>query len=244
MLRHAVLCTLILGSQATAIHAWQEQANTRIYVALYNIKYSDIPQWVASYNAVDVPILDALVADGTINAYNMLMHHTGGEYTIRQGLIGDDDTNFDAAWEDYLSRVTAASPAANEQRGRMILAHADEIWDLNVTNLPPEGATTQYAYEIFFQVSFADMERWNGLWADDLLPVLDQSMRDGLLQGYVVQGHNTGGPFNWKVLLLYDEWDDFDELEAGFFGAAPLDHPLWTIPMAHRDELWQALPVM
>lgn len=36
------------------------------------------------------------------------------------------------------------------------------------------------------------MERWNELWAKDLLPVMEHAMADGLLQGYGVEGHSTG----------------------------------------------------
>ena len=84
--------------------------------------------------------------------------------------------------------------------------------------------------------------RWNQIWAETLLPVADQAIADGMLQGYVVEGHNTGGRYNWKIVWLYDEWDNLDELEAAIFAAAPLDHPMWEMFSAHRDEIWQALP--
>ena len=33
----------------------------------------------------------------------------------------------------------------------------------------------------------------------------DKAIADGLIQGYVVEGHNTGGRFNWKIVWLYDD---------------------------------------
>ncbi len=241
MLRRSLLSALLLGLATQGVIAQQDQVGTRIYVALYNIKYSDIPEWTAYYYDVSVPVLEGMVADGAITAFNMRMHHTGGEYTIRQGLVGNDDTDFDAAWEAYLGGLGQADATAFRRVNRMILAHTDEIWNLDISNIP-NGADTQYAYEAHFQVNFADLDRWNELWAESLLPAMDQAMVDGLLQGYVVEGHNTGGPFNWKFLALYDEWDNFDEIEAAVFGAAPLDHPIWSMFTAHKDELWQALP--
>ena len=241
MLRRLLLSALLVGLTAPGMVAQQAQVGTRVYVALFNVKYSDIPQWTADYNEVGVPILEALVAEGAVTTFNMRMHHTGGEYTFRQALVGDDDTNYDAVWEAYLDRFAEANPAAFDRTNRMILAHADEIWTIDASRLPTAGQT-QYTYEAQFQINFADLERWNELWTQDLVPVADQAMADGLLQGYVVEGHNTGGPFNWKILFLYDEWDDLNEIEAAIFEAAPLDHPLWSIPTAHKDELWQALP--
>jgi len=58
----------------------------------------------------------------------------------------------------------------------------------------------------------------------------------------VVQSHNTGGDYNWKMLSLVDQWDMIDDLQEVAFGAAPLDHPFWKMFTAHRDELWEALP--
>ena len=98
MLRRLFLAVLLLAVTAP-IAAAQDPVGTRIYVALYNIHYGDIPQWTADYREHFAPILEELVSEGALTAYNMRMHHTGGEYTIRQGLVGDDDTNFEAVWE-------------------------------------------------------------------------------------------------------------------------------------------------
>ena len=240
MLRRLLLAVLLLAVISPTTAA-QDPVGTRIYIALYNIHYGDIPQWTADYREHFAPILEELVSEGALTAFNMRMHHTGGEYTIRQGLIGDDDTNFEAVWDAYLSRSAERSPIASERASRMILAHTDEVWNLDISNIPT-GAETQYTYEAHFQVNFADLERWNAIWAERLLPAMDQAMEDGILQGYVIEGHNTGGPYNWKFLALYDEWDDFDEIEAAVFGALPLDHEVWMMFTAHKDELWAALP--
>lgn len=234
------IAAVLLALTAPGVFAQQELEGSRIYVALFNIRYSDIPEWAEIYYEHSVPVLEELVSEEMIDAFNIRMHHTGGEYNIRQGVIGDDDTDFEAFWEAYLERLEARDARAFERLNRMILAHTDEIWNIDVANLPDPG-TSRYAYEAQFQVNFADWERWNELWDRDVLPAAERAMADGLLQGYVVEGHNTGGRFNWKVLYIFDDWDAFDEVEAAFFEAAPLDHPIWSMFTAHRDELWQEL---
>ena len=241
MLRRLLLAAFLIGCAAPGVTAQQDQVGTRIYVALYKISYSDIPAWTENYYENSVPVLEALVEEGAITAFNIRTHHTGSEYNIRQGIIGIEDTDFEAFWDAYLGRLAEADAAAFERSSRMIQAHADEVWNLDVVNIPTDGGF-QYMYDAQFQVNFADMERWNQIWAETLLPVADQAIADGLIQGYVVEGHNTGGRFNWKIVWLYDEWDNLDELEAAIFEAAPLDHPLWKMFSAHRDEIWQALP--
>jgi hypothetical protein len=219
---------------------FNDTATTEIYTALYNIRYSDVPQWTEDYYQHSVPVLEAMVSEGILNNFNVRMHHTGGEYTIRQGFIAGPETNYQTVWDTYLGRLAEADAAAFERGNRMILAHADEIWNLSVLNIP-DGADTRYMYSAMFRINFADMAAWNQAWADEVFPGLDQAMADGLLQGYVVQEHNTGGQYNWKIVYLYDEWDNLDEVEARIFGAVPLDHPLWAMFTAHRDELWQEL---
>jgi hypothetical protein len=218
-----------------------QEAPNRIYTALYNIRYSDIPQWTEDYHEHSVPVLEAMVSEGVLNNFNVRMHHTGGEYTIRQGFIAGPDTNYETVWSTYLSRLAEADPVAFERSNRMILAHADEIWNLDVLNIP-DGADTRYMYSAMFRVNFADLQAWNQAWADDVFPGLDQAMTDGLLQGYVVQGHNTGGQYNWKIVYLYDDWDSLDDIEARIFSSVPLDRPIWSMFTAHRDEVWQTLP--
>jgi hypothetical protein len=39
-----------------------------------------------------------------------------------------------------------------------------------------------------------------------------------------------------------ETWDSMDDFEAAFFGAVPLDHPIWLTYTSHRDDLWQVLP--
>lgn len=243
MLRRLLLSAVLLGLTTLGVAAQQAQVGTRVYTALFKVGYSDLTQWVADYDAEGVPILEALVSDGLLVGFDLRTHHTGGEYNIRQAFIGADDTDFEAVWETYLGRLEQENPAAFQRSNRAIQAHTDEIWNIDVSTLPA-GAGTQYMYDAQFQVNFADLDRWNELWAQDVFPALDRAMEDGLLQGYVVEGHNTGGRFNWKILYFYDEWDNLDELEAALFGAIPLDHPIWELPTGHIDELWQAPPAM
>tara|TARA_Y100001001_G_scaffold56034_1_gene52909 strand:- start:664 stop:1224 length:561 start_codon:yes stop_codon:yes gene_type:complete len=183
-----------------------------------------------------------MVADGTITGFGIHMHHTGGEYTIRQRLSGTDDTNFETAALVLNTRLMESNPPGFERQNRMIQAHTDEVWTIGHRNVPEDTGTVQYVYEAQFQVNRAELPRWSQIWEDDMYPVLERAIADDLLAGYVVLDHNTGGRFNWKILWLSETWDSIDDFEAAFFGAAPMDHPMWSMYTSHRDELWQALP--
>ena len=242
MLRRITLVLTLCGLMAPVLVAQNAPVNTRVYISLYNVKYGDIPEYTAFYEANTRPILESMVADGTITGFGIHMHHTGGEYTIRQRLSGTDDTNFETAALVLNTRLMESNPSGSERQNRMIQAHTDEVWTIGRRNVPENTGTVQYVYEAQFQVNRAELPRWSQIWEDDMYPVLERAIADDLLAGYVVLDHNTGGRFNWKILWLSETWDSIDDFEAAFFGAAPMDHPMWSMYTSHRDELWQALP--
>ena len=242
MLRRITLGLTLCGLMAPVLVAQTAPVNTRVYISLYNVKYGDIPEYTAFYEANTRPILESMVADGTITGFGIHMHHTGGEYTIRQRLSGTDDTNFETAALVLNTRLMESNPSGFERQTGMIQAHAAEVWTIGHRNVPVNSGNFQYVYEAQFQVNRAELPRWSQIWEDDMYPVLERAIADDLLEGYVVLEHNTGGRFNWKILWLSETWDSMDDFEAAFFGAAPMDHPMWSMYTSHRDELWQTLP--
>lgn len=233
-----VLVLLALAAiPAVAVSAQEEV--TRIYVAYFQIRYGDLEEWIESYQQNSAPVLQAMVDAGSISGFGAHMHNTGGEYNIRQVMRGTTDTNWDAAWDEYLGGLTTRNPAAAERGNRMILAHEDEIWNIDAINAPNPG---RYFYDAQFQVNFADLEAWNAMLAETMLPVLDKAVADGLISGWVQESHNTGGRFTSKLILMSDEWDTLDDVQALMLEAAPLSHPMWDMFTAHRDELWEAVP--
>ena len=242
MPRRLLFTALLLALTAPGLTAQDGPPPDRIYIATYNIAYSDIPAWMASYTTVGVPILDAMVEEGILTGYNIWMHHTGGEHTMRQAFMGHAETDYEAFWEDYLGRLQAADPADFAATNAMIRAHEDEIFNMALVNVTPGDAQPRYLYEAKFQIPFGDLEEWGSIWEEHFVPVAEQMQAEGKVRGFVIQEHNTGSRWNWKFSWLFDEWDHFDEVEAAFFSALPLDHEVFGMFYAHRDELWQAPP--
>ena len=214
----------------------------RISVALHNIRYSDIPAFAELYRGTAVPIMEGLVEDGLITGFGVWMHNTGGKYNLRWHLLGMEGTNFEQAWTAIISGIAAEDPGALEAFNRSSLGHRDETWNLGMRNVEsPDQAS--YVYENLFKVNRADLAEWNQLWGD-VLAGLDEAISDGLMRGYIVHEHNMGGEFNWNVVVFFDDWDTIDDAQVVFFENIPLDHPIWTMALAHKDEIWQRLPEM
>ena len=214
----------------------------RISIASHSVRFSDIPGFAALYRGAAVPIIETLVEDGLITGFGVWMHNTGGKYNLRWHLLGMEGTDFEQAWLRITSEIAATDPGALEAFNRSILAHKDETWNIGLRNVESPG-DAGYVYENLFQVNRADLSEWNQLWGD-VLPALDEAISDGLMRGYIVEEHNMGGEFNWKINVFFDDWDTIDDAQVVFFENIPLDHPIWTMALAHKDELWQRLPEM
>ena len=161
MLRRITLVLTLCGLMAPVLVAQNAPVNTRVYISLYNVRYGDIPEYTAFYEANTRPILESMVAEGTITGFGIRMHHTGGEYTIRQRLSGTDDTNFETAALVLNTRLMESNPSGFERQNRMIQAHTDEVWTIGHRNVPEDTGTVQYVYEAQFQVNRAELPRWS-----------------------------------------------------------------------------------
>ncbi len=236
---------LLLATPSLAAQQAEEQTATQVYVAQFKISYADLAEWIQIYHEHSVPILQELVDEGTIAAWNVRQHNTGGEYNWRFALLANEWSQFGEFWGAYLGRLEERAPEASARIGAMIQAHYDEIWDLTEVNVLPDS-DYRYMYDAKFQISFAEMDEWNRIWTEVAGPILNQAMEDGILGGWVFEGHNTGGRYNWKVLYFFEEWDDMDDLFERVFSQLTADPELWqrfgTMIAAHDDVIWESVP--
>jgi hypothetical protein len=83
-------------------------------------------------------------------------------------------------------------------------------------------------------------------WNETAAPILNGAMEDGILGGWVREGHNTGGRYNWKVLYLFEEWDHIDDLFERLVSQLMADAELWQklgrMIAAHDDIIWTSVP--
>ncbi len=242
----AVLTLAVLAPFAAAAQEAEEQETLQVYVAYYKIGYADMEEWIRLYHEVSVPILQELQDEGTIQGWNVWQHQTGGEYNWRFAVRAPQWAQLGQFWEQYLARLAERAPEDFDRSAGMIRAHYDEIWDITAVHIPDPEPATQYVYDARYQLAFTDMDEWNGTWDEVLAPVLDQAMADGVLGGWVLEGHNTGGRYNWKVLYFFEEWDDMDDLFARLTAAITADPAVWQrvagMIDAHDDVIWSMVP--
>ncbi len=245
MIHRILQVSLVLALFAMPAVAQDAGQGEQVYVASFKIGYADLGDWITSYQEHDVSVLQGLQESGLIVGWNVWQHNTGGEYNWRFAVRTDNWAAFAKFWQEYLGQTAELAGVGSQRIGRMIQAHYDEIWDITEVNVP-EGLTASYLYDARFQIAFPDVDAWNEMWAEHAAPVLNQAMKDGLLGGWVTEGHNTGGRYNWKVLYLFEEWDDIDDVLGRLLGALTSDPEVWnhmgSLIAAHDDVIWEAVP--
>ena len=217
-----------------------------LYVANFKIAYSDLEEWIGIYHEHSVPVLQQLQEEGVITGWNKWQHSTGGEYNWRFVIFAEQWGQYDQFWEEYLGRMQERSAEAFARANAMIQAHTDEVWSITGINFPDPVPETAYLYESLWQIGFDELDEWNRIWSESVGPILDQAMEDGLLWGWVVLGHNTGGRYNWKALYFFEEWDDMDDMFGRVLGQltsdAELRQQISSKIQAHDDVIWAAVP--
>lgn len=222
----------------------QDAPATHVYEAYYHVKRSDMPEWNRMYHEISVPILNDLVDEGVISGWDQWLHGTGGEYNVRLAIRVPSWASIDTFWSEFLERPDSIRNAT----GRMIQDHKDEIWNIvDAGNAPAAGVRTNFLYVSTQQINFADMEEWQNIWTDIVGPILAEARDDGLLLGYVILGHNTGGPQNSKVLYFFDEWDNIDDTFEFLAERMDADHPAASDTLnrmrgAHDDFIYEPTP--
>jgi len=216
-----------------------------VYTAYYKVAYADLEEWTRIYHEVSVPVLEAMQEEGLITGFGVWQHLHGGEYNWRFAIRAPGWSNYGTFWGAFLSRSEAADPAAFAATGAMLQAHRDEVWDITQVNIPDGAPPATYFYDSMFQVSFADLDAWNAMWNESVGPLLDAAMANGTLGGWVVENHNTGGRYNWKVLYLFEEWDTMDDFFDGMMSGlikAGLWERMGSMIQAHDDIIWTSVP--
>ena len=244
MRRASLILTLLLLSPAPDCVA-QEAAH--VYEAYYKVKTGDLPEWNSYYFQYAIPVLEALRSEGVIEGWTQWQHMTGGEYNIRFAIRAFDWAAYDTFWAEYLARTAAASSEAETERiMRMIQGHYDEVWDIGHADVAETGESA-YLYASTYQYNFADMQEWNRIWMDVVGPLITEAKAEGLVDGWVILNHNTGGTHNFKVLYMFDEWDHIDDfferVQGSMAEANPEDaQKFGQLVVSHDDIIWVPTP--
>jgi hypothetical protein len=244
MTKFASLAGLLLIAAALPLQGQEQpQQPQYAYEAYYRIAGADMGAWNQSFETYAAPIMASLQEEGIIQGWSLWQHQTGGTYNSRFTIRFFDWASIGTFWDEYFRRLGETAPQeAIAETTAMIRAHMDEIWTFGEIHVPA-GLEAQYFYISSYQVPFSDMAEWNGLWTAAAGPIMDAAMEEGILGGWVIFNHDTGGHHNFKVGYLFEDWDHMDDFFEKIQSELAEQHPAeWQrfgeLFVSHRDDVW------
>ncbi len=74
-----------------------------------------------------------------------------------------------------------------------------------------EEQTPTQVYVAYYKVSYADLEDWIAVYHEHAVPILQELQDEGVIQGWGVWQHSTGGEYNWRFAVRASDWSQFGQ---------------------------------
>lgn len=95
-------------------------------------------------------------------------------------------------------------------------------------------------YMSYFKVDFPDMPAWIESYQQHDVPLLEEMQEEGLITGFGLWAHDTGGEYNFVSVVATANWDSLGDFYDGYFARMPADALAGTMAMIrkHTDQIW------
>jgi hypothetical protein len=195
-------CVLILSLAVVLAGPLQAQTASQkppvyTYVAQWAVPRAQWPDMV-KLDEADKPVLDKLVADGTLIGY--------GGYTnlIHQEGEPTHGTWFTATSEGKLMKALEAiyaNPGSTDSAVQGASKHWDQILTGNIYGSKPGTSTSGYLTWSTWEVKTGEMRAYSDLVKKTMVPVLEKLLADGAITSY---GELTEDYHQGKLGVVYD----------------------------------------
>lgn len=233
----ACLC-LGLGGLASA---QDKPAERFIYVTYSSCDLAQQDRADAIFAEVNKGIYEAAVADGTINTYGWLKHHTGGKWrrAVYFGATGVQ------ALLDAQKKLGDQMDAKNKKLGdefsKICNSHDDYIWRAvagNTGTVARGGA----AFSTYYVCDQTREDEVDALVSQVFAPVYDKMVADGKLKSWGWQEHIVGGSYRRLATMSATDVKSLMEARASIVEAMvdnPIGDTFTEICGDHTDYIWE-----
>lgn len=239
------MATLVLAaSQGLAAQEAEKAPEQYIYATYFYCNTARQEQADELIKKYSVPIYDAAVADGTLQAWGWLAHHTGGKWRRLQYHAADSIDKLLAAQEKIGAQVDAAAGDGPDAFSEICSAHDDYIWKAVVGNeLDVErGSAGLSVYEVCDSVREA---RADEIVKTVFAPVLNKAVADGKISSWGWNEHILGGEYRRLQTMTGKDFPSLmkarGEIIDAIFGDGEnaVANEYSSICNSHADYLWE-----
>lgn len=179
---------------ACCLAAPAQAADAYIYATYFNCDVTQQERADEIVEKVDKPFWDAAVADGTIQAWGWLAHHTGGKWRRAQYYMAPSMEALFAAQDKIGDQIDAKDPKAGKEFGKICNSHDDYIWKRVAGNVG-DGPRGNVAFSTYHVCEMTREQEADQLVQKVFAPVYDKMVADGLLVSWGFNEHIVGGQY-------------------------------------------------
>jgi hypothetical protein len=193
-----------------------------------------------------VPVYDAAVADGTINAWGWMSHVMGGEWRRILYRTSNSVEGLLSAQDTIMKRMEEAMGGTDDGFDAYCNAHDDYVW-MAVAGGDGTATRGKAGLSVYSVCSLADDERVDELFAKVVQPLLEKAASEGKITSWGYNTHVIGGEYRRLQTMTASDYPTLlkarQEIIAGIYGdgdnadATELD----KLCSSHTDYLWDVV---
>ncbi len=233
----ACLC-LMLGGPALS----QEKAAERFtYVTYFACDVTQQERADEIFAEVQKPIYEAAIADGTIQGYGWLAHHTGGKWRRATYFGASSVQGLLDAQKKIGDQVDAKNEKLGTEFGKICNSHDDYIWRTaagNIGTVARGGA----AFSTYYVCDQGRESEADALVTQVFAPVYDKMVADGKIKSWGWNEHIVGGSYRRLATISATDVKSLMEARDAVVQSM-IDNPLGDtftgICGDHTDYIWE-----
>lgn len=212
----------MLMACAGSVWAGEDQSEiTR--VALWKVDRADWAAYVKHVEKWQKPVMEKLVADGTVTEWGLLAYALHGKdgYTHATWFSTKnyaDTAKVWAAYEAHGKKVGGSEDASAQALAKLEKGHMDLVFRDRHIQATPGSYEDAVLYEWTVTVNVDSGEDFEQFWKDEIQPVYEKLVADGaaLAYGYSSQEIVTDNPGQRGSWVIFKDPSGMDKMEAAF----------------------------
>jgi hypothetical protein len=189
----ALQACLLMGA-TTVAQAQNQATETYIYGTYQVCDLAKQDRTDDIFAQLDKPILDAAVADKSINSYGFYTHHTGGRWRRLSFTTGPSVQALLDAQKKMGDQADATNKKLGQEYSAICNAHDDYIWR-RVAGTAGQVAPGGAAFSTYYVCDETREEQADALVQQVFAPMYDKMVADGKLKSWGWLEHIVGGQY-------------------------------------------------
>lgn len=236
------LPTVLLLALAGTATAADQAADLYIYATYHNCDLTRQERADQIVEQLDKPVYDAAVADGTLQSWGWLAHHTGGKWRRVLYYMAPSIQGLLDAQQKIGDQIEAKNEKLSDEFSGICNAHDDYIWKVVAGNIG-SAARGGAAFSVYHACDSMREEQADELMKKVYAPTLDRMVSDGRLKSWGWNEHIVGGNFRRMATISAADVKSLmqarGELIEAMYDKNPLGDTFTEACGPHADYLWE-----